>query len=187
MTEKENIAKRGIPRHSYTFIRLRVKLGQDWVWIKAMDWNERGFNFSLDHAFKDAMLLFEKATSQFSGDVMWRTDNLDTALYAEVLLNTLLFNQLENSNMSETSFDHIFHLIRSKENVAKKMTMLNSLGVEISEEKLKSMMDKRELTILKYRCGVKVDSEEWNEVVKVTLERTAEFEELSKLLDRLSK
>ncbi len=172
MTEKENIDIRRIPRHSYTSIRLRVKIGQDWVWINAMDWNESGFNFSLNHEFKESTLFFKEWMSQFSGDVIWRNAKFDTAFYAEALLNGLIFNLLEKSSKNEISFDDLFQLIRSRGNMSEKMRMLNSLGVEMSEEKLKSMIDQHELTILKYRYGVKVDSEEWIKIVKSTLKRT---------------
>ena len=70
---------RQIKRNNHIFLRMKVNLDDDWEPIKALDWNETGFNFYLDRELNhpEAVILFRRAVTVFSGSIIWscRNDN----------------------------------------------------------------------------------------------------------------
>jgi len=67
----------------------------EWKRIKALDWNEDGFNFFADDETTDPQIMFKKGAYQFSGEIVWRRRNDDNAIILEMLLNTFLSEQLK--------------------------------------------------------------------------------------------
>ena len=53
-------------RYSHASIGLRVKISDEWRSIRALDWNNTGFNFFVDAEINDVTMAF---INQFKGDI----------------------------------------------------------------------------------------------------------------------
>lgn len=164
-------------RYNHIFIKLKINLNEDWRPIKALDWNEKGFNFYLDHKLKhtQAEVLFKKAAVIFPGSVIWSCRNDDEELIMETILNSMLFSQLKkHHDILRDSVHRIIGLLRSQGLIDEKIKMLSHLGVHgLSQDTVRLMVEGHKKEYPAYRYGISAESAEWGEIVRQASEEAA--------------
>lgn len=160
-------------RYNHIAISIRFKTDvEQWEWIRALDWNDSGFNFFHDGEIRDSTLIFKKGRHIFLGTIVWRYKNNDDNVINEIILNDLVFTQLrELEHNYDPKYIHtIINLCRSQGNLTEKRKLLDTLGYELSDEKLKQIVSSYKKQHLMYRYGVKVDSKEWAAIIADALD-----------------
>jgi hypothetical protein len=189
MTEKEMTKLRRKERYSHIYITLKVRTGNDWQLIKAVDWNEDGFNFFIEHNFEENEVFFKKGVNNFSGNIMWtrRSDHYSDLL--EMILNTMLFEELDKMQDKEEIYERIISLIRSCDRIEEKKKLLAALNYRFTEDETEMLAKKHHEENPLYRYGVKIKSEEWAGIIEYALEASSivrVMDEINKNLSELS-
>ena len=157
-------------RNNHIFLRMKVNLDEDWEPIKALDWNEMGFNFYLDREMDhpQADILFRRATTVFSGSIIWNCRNDDEAMIMETIVNSMLFNQIKKHNeILKDSVQRIISLLRSQGLIDEKIKMLSHLGIHgLTHDTVRLMVDDHKKEHPEYRYGIKAGCEEWREIAR---------------------
>jgi len=157
-------------RHNHIFLRMKVNLHDDWEPIKALDWNEKGFNFYLDRKLDDPLgdIMFRRAAVVFKGSIIWSCRNDDEDMIMETILNSMLFNQIKKHNdILKDSINRIINLLRSQGLIDEKIRMLSHLGIHgLSQDTVRLMVDSHKKEHPEYRFGIKADCEEWREIAR---------------------
>jgi len=157
-------------RHNHIFLRMKVNLDDDWEPIKALDWNETGFNFYLNRELEhpQANILFRRAATVFNGSIIWSCRNDNEEMIMETILNSMLFNQIKKHNdILKDSINRIINLLRSQGLIDEKIKMLSHLGIHgLSQDAVRLMVDNHKLEHPEYRFGIKADCEEWREIAR---------------------
>ena len=187
MSEKDQSATRRKKRYSHIYISLSVKVGFKWELIKALDWNEDGFNFYLGHDLPYSNVLFKKGQSKFAGKIMWRKKNDDDIINLEMTLNKLLFEQINKQEDMKGTFSRIVNLMRSEGRVDEKKTILGALNPNITEDEIKGEFETQKMENPTYRYGIKVSSEIWTESVNYALKASSAVQAIDNLGKGLSK
>ncbi len=189
MNKNNSLDFRRKKRHNHVFIRLRIKRENKWVWIKARNWNEVGFNFTIDQNINESTVQFRKGKDRFTGEIVWSQSGLydSNDVYMEVILNTLLYKKTEQLGADNHSAGNIIKLIRCRGRQDDKLKLLLHLGINMPKTKLNALIEKgkNDCAVL-YNYGLKVESTQWSEVVKQTLESSSEFDNIDKMLEDLS-
>ena len=166
MSNKDFVPIRKRRRYNHVVIKLRIKIHNDWVWIKAHDWNEIGFNFFRNHNINDSVVEFKKGQTIFTGEIVWSRSNDNDNVYLEIVVNKLLYNKSEQMEKNNPSAPSRIKLIRTEGRLEDKLKLLPDLGVNITKHKLSSLVEEYKNECLIHRYGVKVDSPEWANIVK---------------------
>ncbi|RJQ50938.1 MAG: hypothetical protein C4526_11065 [Nitrospiraceae bacterium] len=174
-------------RHSHIYIELKIRINGVWEPVKALDWNEDGFNFYMNRAVDADSVMFKKGAAQFSGVIVWKRFIRDDYGVIEMALNRFLFEELEKLDPGSDTYRRIVRLIRVQERPEEKKKLLTALkGVSVVED--------AELTAEKYkvenplfRYGVKVVSEEWNRIVSYAFEASSVVRTLDNISKELSR
>ena len=182
MTKNDSTSVRRNERYSHIYISLKVKAGSDWQLIKAADWNEDGFNFFSEHKFDEAEVFFKKGVNEFCGNIVWTRRSDDYGVIFEMILNTMLFEELEKLKDKKDVSGRIINLVRSQGRIEEKKKLLSALNRHISETETEALAKKHNEENALYRYGVKVESPEWSEIVKYALDAS----EVVRVMDRLN-
>jgi hypothetical protein len=164
-------------------------MGSDWTWIKALDWNEDGFNFIIDQELNCLNALFKKGLYKFEGFIMWGKRMDDEGVIMETILNTILFQEVEKISQNEQIVQRILNLIRTEGKIEEKEKVLSSLNRIVTDDEAERMVKKHLSEEPSFRYGVRVESQEWAEVVKHSLETSSvilTFDKIGKELSKMS-
>lgn len=163
-------------RHNHIFLRMKVNLNDDWEPIKALDWNELGFNFYLDRELdhSQADIHFRRATTVFSGSIIWSCRNDDEEMIMETILNSMLFNQIKKHNdILKDSVNRILNLLRSQGLIDEKIKILSHLGIHgLTHDTVRLMVDNHKKEHPEYRYGIRAGSEEWRGIARNAFEES---------------
>jgi predicted metal-binding transcription factor (methanogenesis marker protein 9) len=184
---KNNMTKvRMKERHSHIYITLNVSTGNDWHLIKAVDWTEEGFNFFIQHEFNEKEVFFRKGINKFKGNIIWTRKNAHYSDILEMILNTMLFEELEKMDDKKEIFNRIVNLIRSSERIEEKKKLLLSLNRRITDDETEMLAKNHHEENALYRYGVKVESKEWTGITEYAFEASLAAYELDKINRNLS-
>ena len=169
---EDSISVRRKKRYNHIPISLRINIGDEWKWIKALDWNESGFNFHLDHEMADSTVNFKKSITPFRGDIVWDHMNGDDNSIMEMIVNTLLFKQMKKQgHVVRDSARRIINLIRTQGLIDEKIKMLAVLGMNnFSYRDVETLIASHKKSFPMYRYGIRFDSAEWSSIVKYALD-----------------
>ncbi len=173
-------------RYSHIYITLKVSTGKDWHLIKAVDWHDEGFNFIIHHKFDEKELLFRKGINKFKGNIQWTRKNAHYSDMLEMVLNTMLFEELEKMDNKKDIYYRIINLIRSSELIEEKKRLLLSLNHQITDDETEMLAKNHHEENPLYRYGVKVKSKEWAGITEYALEASSVVCELDKISKNLS-
>ncbi len=186
MSKEESLNIRRKKRYSHIYIGLHIKIDNKLTWIKALDWNEKGFNFFLDHKLDEIEIEFKKGPSKFKGEILWNSNSKNDNVIAENILNSMLYEELNEFEDNREAISRIIKLIRSQDRIMEKKKLLSVLHRDISEVSLKLQTEKLKEEHQIYRYGVKVDSRVWTGIVNYALETTSVLQAVGNLSKNLS-
>ena len=168
----DSVSIRRKKRYNHVPISLRIQIGDEWKWIKALDWNESGFNFYLDREIPDQPVGFKKSLLSFQGNIVWNRKNSDDSIIMEMILNTLLYDQLKKQgHLVKDSARRTINLIRTEGRIDEKIKLLITLGVnDFSYRDAEALINNHKKSFPMYRYGIRFDSAEWKDIVKHGLE-----------------
>jgi len=183
----KNISKvRRRERYSHIYITLNVRTGNDWHLIKAVDWNKDGFNFFIQHEFDEKEVSFRKGINKFKGNIAWTRKHAHYSDILEMILNTMLFEELKKMHDKKDVFDRIINLIRSSKRNEEKKKLLLSLNHRITDDETEMLAKNHLEENALYRYGVKVESKEWTGIVEYAFEASSVVRDLDKISKNLS-
>lgn len=168
-------------RFNHIYITLSIKIGFQWKRIKALDWNEDGFNFFIDHEISYLNVLFKKGQDKFAGQVMWSRQSGDRECNREMVLNTLLYEEIDGMSEKDSTFERIVKMIRTEGLISEKKRILLALNPDIHETEIERRIRKHEQDSSGYRYGVKVSSQEWADIARYALEASAVVDAMDKV------
>ena len=157
-------------RYCNVSINLWVKIDNEWEAIKACEWNEVGFNFDLSIKMPDSNVLFKKDQKQFRGTIAWVLEHEDDNTILEIILNNLMFERVMKLTDNKNTLRRIFVMIRTLGVLKEKRNLLDIFGLEFSDKELEELKNDYKDEYEMYRYGVRVESQEWVEIVKHVIE-----------------
>ena len=173
MPEESKHCVRKKERYNHVYIRLQVKTGDEWITVRALDWNDIGLNFFIEREIEGNAVELKKGPKRFPGTIVWTRKSGDDTVILETILNTLLFEQLHKIDNKET-MGRIIRLIRAQGRIEEKKKLLSVLDPSIlAEGKVDSMLEKDKMDTSPYRYGILMDSGEWREIVRNALDMTS--------------
>ena len=165
-----NFSARKVERFSHVYISLLLNLNNETKMIKALDWNNSGFNFFLDEKIEEKELVFKKELKEVTGRVVWGIKNDDDSTILEMVINDKLLKHLEQQEEKKENLISVFKMVRSVGVLEKKKNLLSAFGIKLTindiEKEMNCYIKKNPL----YRYGIEADSEEWKEICNQTLE-----------------
>lgn len=167
-------------RQKHIGLRLRLRLGEGWEQIEALDWNRIGFNFHCAHLLPEAALQFKRGLIRFDGQIAWRAANTDPQVVRTVLVNELLYQKAREATANPQVHERLVRLIRADGLLAEKRKALTTLGLNMSDARLDALVRQRQSEHPLYRYGVQVDSSAWRGIVDSARELTAVVDALDK-------
>lgn len=167
-------------RQRHISMRLRLRMGEHWEQVQALDWNRVGFNFHSAHDLTPAALEFKRGLLRFVGQIAWRATNTDPALVRAVLVNELLYQKAREAARNPQLHERLVKLIRTDGLLAEKRQALTTLGLNMTDARLDALVQQRQSEHPMYRYGVKVESDGWRAVVERAQELTAVVDALDK-------
>lgn len=167
-------------RQRHIGLRLRLRLGETWEQIEALDWNRIGFNFHCVHALADETLQFKRGLIRFDAHIAWRAANTDAQVVRTVLVNELLYQKAREVAHNPQLHERLVQLIRADGLLSEKRKALTTLGLNMSDERLDALVQQRQNEHPMYRYGVQVDSSAWRTIVDGARELTAVVDALDK-------
>ncbi|MBI5098979.1 MAG: hypothetical protein HZB30_07035 [Nitrospirae bacterium] len=174
-------------RYSHINIGLKVEINDAWKPIKALDWNEDGFNFYIDRDIDIDNVMFRKGVERFSGTIVWRRIINNDHVILEIILNRFLFEELGKIDLGSDNYRRIIKLIRTQGKQEEKEKLLIVLkGLSIVNDAL-STLEKYKIEQSLYRYGVKVVSEEWVRIVRYVLKTSSVVQVLDNIEKELSR
>lgn len=187
MDDQDAALRRGT-RYNHVTITLWITSEETRRDIRALDWNEKGFSFFFDRQLPTSIMQFRKGTLVFDGELVWRHANTDEAYLREMLLNRLLSEKVKQIAGDRATAKRIVQLIRAHGMIAEKTAFLEKVDpTERAETVLRRLMDAERESHPVYRYGVRVESSEWNKIVKIALETTEVVLLMNKIEAGLSK
>jgi hypothetical protein len=187
VSQKEEIPFRRKKRYNHVTINLMIHVKGQWRRIRAADWNEIGFNFILDQELTEEFPLFKKGAMEFNGQIVWSHQRVEESAQMEMILNNLIIGRLNQLARDKEMAKRIIRLIRSPGLIDQKKGLLRLAdGLPQNDEELEDLCRKERLDHHFFRYGVKIDSSEWVEIVKQTLEASDVLLKLGKLGEGLS-
>jgi len=179
-----DFSARSRERFSHVYISLYLKQEDDLKPVRALDWNEAGFNFFLDEKIAQKEIVFKKELKTFTGKVVWNIKNDDDNTLLEMIINNKILSRLEQYEGDRENLLRIFKMVRSVGLLEKKQDVLSVLGVKLTINELDQEMNLYQERNPLYRYGVEVVSEDWKDICAETL-RNAPPEDTSRPLDEL--
>ncbi len=164
-----NFSARKAERFSHAYISLLLTLNNETKIIKALDWNDSGFNFFLDEKIEAKELVFKKNLKEFSGQVVWGIKNDDDSTVLEMIINNKLLKYLEQNEEKKENLIRVFKTVRSVGLLEKKKDLLSVFGIKLTINDIEKEMNYYIKENPLYRYGVSVNSEEWKESCEQTL------------------
>jgi hypothetical protein len=174
-------------RHSHISIGLQYRCGQVWERIEALGWNEVGFNFYSAQEIKEPLLELKRGLSHFEGTMVWSSLNTSDEVVLAELVNELIYKKTKDVANNEALHARLVKLLRTPGLIAEKKSLLGSLGLSISDEKMVEMIEQRRLEHPIFRYGVKVCSPVWSAIVQNALSISSVVISMEKWSDALSK
>ncbi|MBN2655286.1 MAG: hypothetical protein JXR79_09290 [Nitrospirae bacterium] len=181
MSKSGDSVTRRKKRYNHVNISIRIKNGDAWEEVKALDWNEDGFNFYINRELNEKTQTFKKSLKNFEAEVRWGYKNDDQNVILELLLNKILFDQLKICSPDRALTERVLDLSRQQSRILEKMRQLESMGYEIDDDYLLSQIEKYRAENPIFRYGVKVDSDVWKHIVEETLKISSVVMDLDKL------
>lgn len=179
-----NFSARKIERFSHVYISLLLKLNNETKMIKALDWNNSGFNFFLDEKTEEKELVFKKELKEFTGRVVWGIKNDDDSTILEMIINDKLLKHLEQKKEKKEDLIRVLKMVRSVGVLEKKKDLLSTFGIKLTINDIEKEMDYYIKKNPLYRYGMESDSEEWKEICEQTL-KTSPPEKTTNPIDEL--
>jgi len=152
--------------------------------IKALDWNDSGFNFFLDEKIEVKELVFKKNLKEFTGLIVWGIKNDDDSTILEMIINNKLLKHLEQQEEKNESLLRVFKMVRSVGLLEKKKDLLSLFGIKLTISDIEREMDFYIKKNPLYRYGIELGSEDWKETCEQTLE-TVPLEKITSPIDEL--
>jgi len=165
-----NFSARKVERFSHVYISLLLNLNNETKMIKALDWNNSGFNFFLDEKIEAKELVFKKDLKEFTGRVVWGIKNDDDSTILEMVINNKLLKHLEQQEEKKENLISVFKTVRSVGVLEKKKDLLSTFGIKLTINDIAKEMNCYIKKNSLYRYGIESDSEEWKEICNQTLE-----------------
>ncbi|MCE5312203.1 MAG: hypothetical protein LLF86_03525 [Nitrospiraceae bacterium] len=169
MEKKSDAGIRRKKRYNHVSISVKIKTESGWEEVKALDWNEDGFNFFINRELADKTQTFRKSVKPFDAEVRWGYKNDDQNVILELILNGLLFEQIKNRQADREMSRLVLEISRQQSRILEKMRLLETLGYEVDDDKLLEMIAKYRAENPLFRYGVRVESAEWKHIVTETL------------------
>jgi len=179
-----NFSARKVERFSHVYISLLLNLNKETKMIKALDWNDSGFNFFLDEKIEAKELVFKKNLKEFTGLVVWGIKNDDDSTILEMIINDKLLKHLERQEEKNENLLRIFKMVRSVGQLEKKKDLLSIFGIKLTISDIEREMDFYIKENPLYRYGIEMASEDWKETCEQTLE-TIPLEKTTNPIDEL--
>ncbi len=164
-----NFSARKAERFSHVYISLLLNLNNETKMIKALDWNNSGFNFFLDEKIEVKELVFKKNLKEFTGWVVWGIKNDDDSTILEMVINDKLLKHLEQQEEKKQNLISVFKMVRSVGVLEKKKDLLSTFGIKLTINDIEKEMDYYLKKNPLYRYGIETDTEEWKEICEQTL------------------
>jgi len=174
-------------RYSHIYIGMQVQIHDTWKQIKALDWNEDGLNFYMDHDIDTNDLQFKKGLERFPGTIVRRRVINDEHALLEMILNRFLIDELDNMDSEDANYQRIMKLIRTHGKQEEKEKLLIVMkGVSIVDDAM-SILEKYKIEKSLYRFGVKITSEKWTKIVSYALKTSSVVQVLDDIEKEISK
>ncbi len=185
LNDRSGAILRHTARHSHIGIRLHVRVNAKWERIEALGWNEVGFNFFLMHDLGDAALELKRSLTRFDATIVWRARNTLDEFMMVALVNEMIFAQAKQVANNQTLHHRLMKLMRTPGMLAEKRQILSSLGLDLSDATMASMLHQRKQERPIFQYGVKVESAAWCNIVKDALKISSVVISLEKWSDAL--
>jgi hypothetical protein len=179
-----NFSARKVERFSHVYISLLLNLNNETKMIKALDWNNSGFNFFLDEKIEAKELVFKKDLKEFTGRVVWGIKNDDDSTILEMIINDKLLKHLEQKEEKKEDLIRVFKMVRSVGVLEKKKDLLSTFGIKLTINDIGKEMNFYIKKNSLYRYGIESNSGEWNEICELTL-KTSPQETTTNPIDEL--
>jgi hypothetical protein len=173
-------------RYTHITIGLRQYLDGTWEPLRALGWNDVGFNFYSAHDQTENGLQLKRGDTKFEGTIVWRSINTDDDVIAATIVNEHLYAQMRVVH-NDALQARLVKLIRAPLMVEEKRKLLASMGVAISPDDLANTVAQRKQAQPMYRYGVKVDAQAWRDIVKGALNVSSVVMSLEKFSDAFTK
>lgn len=167
-------------RQKHIGLRLRLQVGQVWEQVEALDWNRVGFNFHSAHMLADDRLQFKRGLIRFDGHIAWRAANTDPEVVRMVLVNELLYQKAREATTNPQVHERLVQLIRTPGMLAQKRQALTTLGQNMTDARLDTLVQQRQAEFPMYRYGVQVSADAWSRIVDGARELTSVVDALDK-------
>ena len=165
-----NFSARKVERFSHVYISLLLNVNNETKMVKALDWNNSGFNFFLEEKIEAKELVFKKELKEFSGQVVWGIKNDDDSTILEMIINDKLLKYLEQQEEKKEDLISVFKTVRSVGVLEKKKDLLSTFGIKLTINDIAKEMNCYIKKNSLYRYGIESDAEEWEEICNQTLE-----------------
>lgn len=174
-------------RQKHVGLRLRLRVGDQWEQVQALDWNRVGFNFHCAHDLIDTTLEFKRGLIRFDGSIAWRSATTAPELVRNALVNELLYQKARELADNPQVHERLVKLIRADGLLAEKRNALTKLGLNTTDAKLDELVRQRQREHPLHRYGVKVESVAWSGIVDSARELTSVVDAMDKWAGGLGK
>ncbi|OGH00940.1 MAG: hypothetical protein A2600_03570 [Candidatus Lambdaproteobacteria bacterium RIFOXYD1_FULL_56_27] len=160
-------------RYDHAYISLKVEVGGQWHWVKALHWNEIGFNFFFPEALATGVELnFKKGLNQFSGKVVWQRQEVNGADLIEMAVNMILMERVMAHQDDLVLVHDVLGMIRRGSSAKEKLSYsAENLDLVITEDHLRQKIAGNHWAELG-QVGVESVSSSWAEVVAESLRQS---------------
>ena len=165
-----NFSARKVERFSHVYISLLLNFNNETKMVKALDWNNSGFNFFLEEKIEAKELVFKKDHKEFTGRAVWGIKNDDDSTILEMIINDKLLKHLEQQEEKKENLISVFKTVRSVGVLEKKKDLLSTFGIKLTINDIAKEMNCYIKKNSLYRYGIESDAEEWQEICNQTLE-----------------
>lgn len=173
-------------RHSHISIGLRLLNNFEWQHIEALGWHENGFNFYYAQEIEETELEVKRGLTKFKATVMWSSVNNSDDVALGTLVNELIYQRAQALNTDAVMRERLIKLIRIPDMIAEKRKVLASLGLDISNADLASMLEQKKRKQPLFHYGVRVDAEGWATIVANALSVSSVVVSLEKWADAIT-
>jgi len=163
---------RNLIRYDHAYISMKAYYQGEWHWVKALHWNERGFNFFCPEVLNPGTeLKFKKGLAHFDGVAVWQRQEVSGSDLIDMAVNVILLEQITKPEMQRdvVRINDVVTMIRNKTKAQLKLNYAeDNLSLVISEEDIHDKIALNQWAELG-QVGVEVTHPEWIGVVKEAL------------------
>ncbi len=154
------------------YIRLQIEIRDAWKWIRAINWNENGFDFYDENNIEYSRALCRKGPNTFEGNLE-KVCNYNEAELCEINLNSQLYSELKKMVQRDEIYDRIINLIHEQGRIEEKKNILFALHRHNTDYNapLSSELKKSEVTLYHYRIAT--ESGKWADIVQYAREASS--------------